>query len=121
MKYIITLIFLVFFVSCEGRRRACINKDSLNSMLIDKRCKKIYDEMWDTADKTGACDLKPTITVAYNREAYLTWDKCWALQSSAIEKCRALPPDPNSIEALNKTTLFKDGEPVLVNGRPVCH
>ena len=119
MKYGVTLIFLFSFVSCEGRRGNCFNRTSLNSVTIDKRCKQFYDEMWDEADKTGACDLKPAITVAYNREAYVTWDKCWALQSSAIEKCRALPHDHNSREVLSGTTIFKDGKPVLVNGEPV--
>ena len=100
MKYIIIVIFLFLFVSCDCKK--------IPSTYIDKRCEKIWEDMWDNEEK-GACDLKPEYVDekgnlkeglgSISDYMYKTREACWAFLKSLGERCDALPPPgPDDIE-----------------------
>ena len=86
MKYIIIISVFFLFVSCDCKKK-------IPSTYIDKRCEKIWEDMWDNEEK-GACDLKPeyeNVGTIFDY-MYKTKEACWAFKKSLGDRCDALPP-----------------------------
>ncbi len=85
MKYIITLIFILLFVSCDCKK----------SVQIDKRCYKIKGEASKKGYETGVC-YKPAkgefITASDRPHLDPDHEACKAIRAEAQKKCDALPP-----------------------------
>ncbi len=85
MKYIITLIFILLFVSCDCKK----------SVRIDKRCMKIRAEARKKGYETGVC-YKPAkgelITSSEAKRLDPDREACKAILDEAYKKCDALPP-----------------------------
>ena len=146
MKYKAIFTFFFITMSCQGRSPTrpprvtpnlsecvpieSVNKDGINSVIIDPRCDKIQKARGKEADALGICDLKPEyaekktqgepIGLIPKNERYVSWDKCVEFMKVADEQCRALPPDPNRKEVLSRIIIYKNGQPVLIDGQPVC-
>ena len=128
------MFFLWVLLSCEGRlgnnkqnrnnlekddnKLHCVNREeaTLNSVTIDIRCKKIKKKAYVKGKQNGVCYNGPEGGV---QGKHPDPEKCQALLEEAERKCKALPPDPKSMKILSGTIIYKDGDPVSINGEPV--
>ena len=103
MKYIITLIFLFLFMSYAGRHRNCMKQDALKSIIVDIRCDKIKTEATNRGKAIGVCRSNSAPT----RSEHPDPEACRAIHAEAERKCNALPPDPDSRQAISGTRFCR--------------
>ena len=126
--YVLKIFLLCYvfflFVSCAKHpsppRGAPPDEGGHCSWVGDRRCEKIKQEILQKIEKAGACYSGPLNPWD---EGYVHPDPeaCNALRAEHKARCDALPPPgPNDIEILSGSTFYKDGKPIMIDGKRVC-
>ena len=105
MKYIITLLFLSYFlVSCQSRLD-CIKPGALGSKTEDIRCLKLEDEAYKKATEAGVCYRGPLLKGFDAGAIDPDPEACDAIYEEAEKKCDALPYDPKYIKFVSGSSF----------------
>ena len=114
--FLMSVVFL-FTVSC-GKSNKCVEKSNY-SVVEDYRCTEIIYKAIDKGKQTGVCYDGPLVRGIHKGADHPNPEACSALYAEAQKKCDALPPDPEALQPVSGTRVYKDGELVSVNGEPV--
>ena len=106
MKYIITLLFLSFFlVSCQSRLK-CIKHGALGSKTEDIRCLKIQEEGYKKGIETGVCYNGPVKNLNFEKPGVdPDPEACNAIHEEVKKKCDALPFDPKYTKVVSGSSF----------------
>ena len=125
MKYIIVFSFFFLFMSCKyaGHRSTegsvCGPKNY--ATFIDLRCQKFKDEASRKGKAAGACYEGPLMKGIDEEAKDPLPEACATFYKEALAKCDALPPPgPGDIKQYSGSSFYKDGNPIMVDGKPVC-
>ena len=111
-----------FYASCEDY---CTGTPSnIKASVImpgDIRCHNMISKAHALGKELGVCYNGPGIINGVIQDrTHPDPEACDALMDQAEEKCKKLPPDPSQMnQTVSGTTVFKDGEPILFNAKPV--
>ncbi len=113
------------YTSCEDYcNRTKIDVSNIQASVVlpgDRRCRKIRGDAHELGRKQGVCFNGPLyINGVRQPQTDPDPEACQALIDQAKENCKKLPPDPSQVnQTVSGTTVFKDGEPVLIDAKPV--